>query len=183
MTTLLNGVNVDKLGKLIESVRHDPALGRLEFRVSSQWKGGFRTQHTTAAYTFGTATSEHLRNHSFESDEPERILGTDAGISPSEIILSALSACLAVGWAANAAAMGIELESLRLEVTGEGDIQGFMNLNDVRAGLSNISVRAHVHSSAPKEKLEALHEYVISHSPMWDTIASPVDVRSELVIP
>ena len=57
MTTLLNGVNVDKLGKLIESVRHDPALGRLEFRVSSQWKGGFRTQHTTAAYTFGTATS------------------------------------------------------------------------------------------------------------------------------
>ena len=182
MTALLNGVNVEKLGHLVESVRHDPALGRLGFRVTSEWKGGFRARHTTSSYTFGTATTEHTRDHSLESDEPERILGADAGISPSEIILSALSACLAVGWAANAAAMGIELESLRLEVSCEGDIQGFMNLGGVKPGLKNFSVRAYVASSAPREKLEELHDYVIAHSPLWDTLASPVDVRSELVV-
>ncbi len=181
MATLLNGVNVEKLIDLVESVRRDPELGRLGFRVVSIWKGGFSAEHTTSAYTFGRATTEHVRDHSFVSDEPERILGADAGISPSEIILSALTSCLAVGWAANAAAMGIELESLRLEVTGEGDIRGFMNLNGVRPGLNNISVRAHVTSGAPREKLEELHEYVIAHSPMWDTLASPVDVRSELI--
>lgn len=183
MTTTLNGVNVEKLGDLVESVRCDPELGRLGFRVVSEWQGGFRAQHTTSAYTFGRATTEHVRDHRFQSDEPERILGADAGISPSEIVLSALSACLAVGWAANAAAMGIELDSLRLEVSCEGDIQGFMNLNGVRPGLNNFSVQAHVTSSAPREKLQELHDYVIAHSPLWDTLASPVDVRSELVTP
>jgi hypothetical protein len=88
-----------------------------------------------------------------------------------------------VGYAANATAMGIDLEEVTLDLTGEGDLQGFMNLGAVRPGLSKISVRAQVRANAPPEKIRELHDYVNAHSPIWDTLANPVRVESQLEEP
>ena len=87
-----------------------------------------------------------------------------------------------VGYAANAAAMGIDLEGVTLDVTGEGDLHGFMNLGNQRPGLSKIAVKAKVKAkNAPREKLEELHDYVNQHSPILDTISNPVRVESRFV--
>jgi uncharacterized OsmC-like protein len=176
-----NGVDVDKLLTVIEDVKKNPGNGKLIFRVKSQWKGGFRAQHTTSSYTVGNDTQEHKKNHTIGSDEPEGILGDDSAISPSEMMLTTLASCLSVGYAANAAAMGIDLKEVSFEITAHGDLQGFMNLNNMRPGLTDIQVKTHIKADAPADKLKELHDYVNAHSPMWDTIASPVKVKSELV--
>ncbi len=180
-TTLRNGVDVQKLTQTIEDVKREPWKGRFSFTVRSEWKGGLRARHTVADYVVGDETSRHEASHSIDTDEPKAILGGDTGISPSEVLLSSLASCLAVGYAANAAAMGIDLKELTFEITGHGDLQGFMNLNGVRPGLSEVAVKTFIKSDAPREKLEELHQYVNAHSPIWDTICRPVTVTSQLV--
>ena len=57
-----------------------------------------------------------------------------------------------MGYAANAAAMGIDIEELSFEITGRGYLQGFMNQGGVCPGLSSVLVKTHIKSNAPKEK-------------------------------
>jgi uncharacterized OsmC-like protein len=177
-----NGVDVDQLMEAIEAVKQDPANGKLRFSVHSKWLGGFRARHTTADYVVGAQKGKHASDHVVETDEPREILGSDRGISPAETLLSALASCLAVGYAANAAALGIDLDELSFEISGQGSLEGFMNLGDARPGLSGIRIEARIRSSAPPDKLQELHEYVNSHSPIWDTICNPVAIESRVVL-
>ena len=57
-----------------------------------------------------------------------------------------------------------------------------MAIGDSRPGLTDISVKTHIKSNAPEEKLQELHEYVNRHSPIWDTLSRPVQVVSELAV-
>jgi uncharacterized OsmC-like protein len=180
-TTLRNGVNVSDLMTAIEAVKTDPTNGKLTFNVRSKWLGGFRAEHTAGDYVVGKEGSKHGKAHTVSTDEPREILGGDTGMSPAEMILGALASCLAVGYAANAAAMEIDLDALSFEVTGHGSLEGFMNIGDTRPGLSDIKVKTHIKSSAPAAKLRELHTYVNEHSPVWDTICNPVNVTSEIV--
>lgn len=176
-----NGVDVDKLGNLVEAVKNDPKLAALKFTVHSEWKGGLKAQHSGGQYTVGVKTSRHKQAPTIMTDEPPEVLGTDAGVSPAEMTLAALASCLMVGYAANAAAMGIDLQSVTLDITGDGDLQGFMNLGTMRPGLTKISVQANVKANAPRARLQELHDYVNQHSPIWDTIANPVRIESRLI--
>ena len=179
---LKNGVDVDQLLQAIEAVQQDPANGRLQFTVRSKWLGGFRAEHTTADYVVGPQKGQHGTNHALTTDEPKEILGGDTGISPAETLLSALASCLAVGYAANAAALGIDLDELSFEITGKGSLEGFMNIGNARPGLGGIAIKARIKSSAPAEKLQELHDYVNTHSPIWDTICNPVSIESRVEI-
>jgi uncharacterized OsmC-like protein len=177
-----NGVDVDKLGGMIEAVKRDPSLAALKFTMHSEWKGGLRSQHSGGQYTVGTTTTKHASSRPIVTDEPPEVLGTDAGVSPLEMTLAALASCLMVGYSANAAAMGIDLEEVTLDLVGEGNLQGFMNIGTTRPGLSKITVNAKVRAkNAPPQKLQELHDYVNQHSPIWDTIANPVRVESRLM--
>ena len=180
MATIINGVNVDNLMTAIEAVKKDPANGKLTFTIKSKWKDGFKAEHKSANYVVGKEGGSHTHDHTVRTDEPKEILGEDSGISPAETILSSLAACLTVGYAANAAAMGIDIDEMSFEITGNGSLEGFMNIGDSRPGLSDISVKANIKSSAPDEKLRDLHDFVNEHSPIWDTLSNPVKVKSEL---
>jgi uncharacterized OsmC-like protein len=181
MPTIKNGVNVDNLMTAIEAVKDDPANGKLTFTVRSSWKNGLKAEHQLGDYVVGKESGVHVKNHTIQTDEPREILGEDTGISPAETLISSLAACLTVGYAANAAAMGIDIDDMSFEITGNGSLEGFMNIGDVRPGLKDISVKTHIKSSAPDEKLQELHDYVNLHSPIWDTLSSPISVKSELV--
>jgi organic hydroperoxide reductase OsmC/OhrA len=109
-TAVKNGVDVRKLGTLIEDVKREPWRARLTFTIQSEWKGGFRALHTTSDYVVGDEQGTRRTPHSLASDEPAQILGSDSGMSPTEVVLSALASCLSVGYAANAAGMGIDLD-------------------------------------------------------------------------
>jgi len=178
--TTRNGVNVADLMTAIEAVKSDPVNGKLSFTVHSTWENGFKASHTTGGFSVGTGAGNRDGSHNLTTDEPREILGGDAGISPAETLISSLAACLTVGYAANAAAMGIDLDELKFEITGNGSLEGFMNLRDQRPGLSDLSIKTFIKSSAPQEKLDELHRYVNEHSPIWDTICNPVTITSEL---
>jgi hypothetical protein len=64
--------------------------------------------------------------------------------------------------------MGISIESLRVEVEGDIDLQGMLNLPEpgvVPPGFQEIRATYYVKSSAPKEQLEKLAKMAGELSP------------------
>ncbi|HSO35805.1 MAG TPA: hypothetical protein VLT33_24920, partial [Labilithrix sp.] len=57
-----NGVDVDKLGNMVEAVKHDPKLAALQFSVHSEWKGGLKALHAGGEYTVGLKTTQHKQS-------------------------------------------------------------------------------------------------------------------------
>ena len=77
--------------------------------------------------------------------------------------------------------MGIDLQQITLDLTGDGDLHGFMNLGKMRPGLSKVSVKAAVKANATRTQIQELHDFVNAHSPIWDTLANPVKIDSVLI--
>jgi uncharacterized OsmC-like protein len=96
-------------------------------------------------------------------------------------VLLALGSCLAVGYAASAAARGIELRSLEIELAGTIDLRVFLGVAEGNAGYHHIEVTARVDSDADEARLQELHEHVVRTSPVGNTIERPVELRGRLV--
>ncbi len=166
----VNGIDVDVLMNAIGAVKEDPEVGKKTFQVETNWLRGTRSE-------------SKMREFTVKADEPTDLGGTDTAPNPVEITLAALGSCLATGFAANAAAMGIEIESMRLSVEGNLDLRGFFGLSEeVRSGFQSIKYTTYIKSNAPKEKLEELRKHVEKTSPCGDICANQMEaLSSELV--
>ncbi len=180
--TTLNGVNVDQLVGTINAIKANPDLARFKFRAKNEWIGGGHSRTSIQSF-YGAGQEDASRGKPFvlEGDEPPVLLGANAGPNAVEAVLHALASCLAVGFVYNAAAQGIKIESLEFDLVGDLDLRAFLGLSDqVRPGYENIHLSYRVKSDAPREKIEALCNYVQKTSPVLDIIRNPVPVTVSL---
>lgn len=180
----VNGVDVSRLHETVAAVRDDPSLGRVSFSLSSEWLGKFRARSQTGPVTqAGKADAARDVSFALASDEPPALLGDDTAASAGEYVLQALAACYAVTFAANAAVAGISLDSLQLELEGDFDLRGFLAIDEsVRPGMQELRVNVRATTgNASREQLEDLVRTVEKRSPIRDTLASPVPVRTRLL--
>ncbi|MGF1671153.1 MAG: OsmC family protein, partial [Balneolaceae bacterium] len=113
--------------------------------------------------------------------EPEGLGGTDAGPNPVEYVLGALAACQEIVIKAHAVALGIDVKEVSVEVEGNIDLNGFLNLSDARAGFTDINYITKIKTDEKNpEKLEQLRELSFSRCPVLDIIKNPVPVNGEV---
>lgn len=167
-TTQLNDVAIGKVASLAKKISKEPDVAATKWRAEVKWDSGFRS--TAKVRDFEPS----------KSDEPEQLGGTDTGPNPVEQILGALGNCLAVGYAANATAAGIEIRDMVIEVEGDLDLHTFLGLKDGHAGFSGINVNVNIDSDADAEALQALHEKVIGTSPVGHTLSRAIPVQVAL---
>ncbi len=181
-TQTTNGVDVNQLVATVEAIKENPDLARFQFRSQSRWDGGARSTTTIEAFYGAGSAQQHTRTHTLVGDEPDVLLGGDTGPNAVETVLAALASCLAVGYAYNAAAQGIEIEELTFQVAGDLDLRAFLGLREgSRPGYEAIQVTYQVKSPASREQLIELCDYVQRTSPVLDIIANRVPVEVELV--
>lgn len=181
--TLRNGVDTAALAQTIGAVKDNPDLAKVTFAVDSQWLTGCHQRaHTGPLRQNGAEVPSGRAGYVLDSDEPVALLGSDRAASPGEYVLQALAGCYAVSFATHAAKRGIELDSLRLELEVDFDLQGFLEVDDtVRPGAQEIRVVVHATSSnADDAQLRHLTDVVQRRSPIRDTLASPVRVVTTL---
>ncbi len=106
--------------------------------------------------------------------------GTDTASNPVEQILGAFGSCLAIGYAANATARGIDLRGVRIALTGIVDLPVFFGLKHGHAGFSEVDLVVNLDADASPEVLEALHAHVLRTSPVGNTLERPVRVHARL---
>ncbi|MCY4371704.1 MAG: OsmC family protein [bacterium] len=164
----LNDVDIGAVGALVTAVAEDPDKGQTEWQATVNWTGAFRSEASIRDFD------------PIPSDEPAGLGGTDTAPNPVEQVLAALGNCLAVGYAANATAVGVEINDLRIELSGDVDLQTFLGLKPGHAGYGGLSVKVHLDSDATDEQLAALHDKVVNSSPVGHTLSNPVPLNIEL---
>jgi uncharacterized OsmC-like protein len=178
ITRFVNGVDVDRMGGMIQTVQQNPDLASFQFRAKNRWMTGGHNCSTIQSF-YGPGQEDATRKKSFEldADEPRVLLGTDQGANPYEFVLHALAAGLTTSLVYHAAARGIQLESVESTLEGDLDLRGFLGLsNTVRRGYTEIRVHFAIKSDAPAEQLDEL----IRFSPVFDMVANPVPVSIQI---
>jgi putative redox protein len=151
-----------------EAIRQDPKLGQGSFTTATEWVDGSLARTTARSFTI-------------ETDEPTPLGGTDKAIDPMELLLAAVGTCLQIGWVTHANRRGIDFRSLRIETTGEYDLQGYLGLDPgVPPGYLNISYTVEVDSDADAAVLEEIRVAAENGSPVTQNVLKGTPIQAEV---
>jgi uncharacterized OsmC-like protein len=120
---------------------------------------------------------EHLT-----TDMPKGIGGAATAMAPGWLLRAAAASCVASLIAIHAAATGVTLERLEVEVDSESDDRGILGLDPaIPAGA--LSTRVVVQVAAPGVKpaaIQSLVSWAVEHCPVTDSIRRSVPLEIEV---
>lgn len=181
MDTLLNGIDVAALKGFAQDLSQDNSKRFARFNVKTRWEHQTRSVATVSRYHL--SGTDHPRHFEIAADEPFELLGQNTAPNPQELLMAALNACLSVGYAVNAAAMGIKLLSLEIETDGELNLLGFLGLDDkVNPGYDEVSYVVRIHTDATPERVQELHRVVTKTSVNYANFSKPIRMLPTLEI-
>src|SRR3954468_5062771 len=155
--TIVNGINVDELFALIDSVKRDPAKGKTNWHVRTTWQGQARSRAEIESY--GIGGKKVMRRFVFDIDEPCELGGSNSFANPQDHLIAALNACMTVGYVAQCAVRGIALQSLAIETHGEIDLRGFLGIDPtVPQGYESLNFTVRIKGDATNEQFAEIHE-------------------------
>ena len=140
------------------------------------WDGHFGVDaHAEAIVQLGETIP---RRFTLRGDHPPELLGENTGPTAVETLLAALGSCVAGTYAAHATANGVRIDALEVRVESAIDLNGFLQLAPMPAGLDGVRVTVAARSDADDAALEELRRVVTRASPVHDSLTRPVDVHS-----
>ena len=179
--SLVNGIDTEALRSCIAGCEQDPANAQTHWHIRSTWMGGTRTDHQIDACHIAGERID--RSFTIKIDEPHQLCGSNLFANPQEYLLSALNACMMVGYAAVAALMDIRLESLEIETSGDIDLRAFLGIDPSLApGYESLTQTVRISADATDAQLRTLHDTVKATSPNFYNLTRAVPTNSTLVI-
>lgn len=153
---------------LIEGIQGNPEKANATFRATSKLEDGF-------------LSNINIRNFEFVSDEPAELGGTNEGPNPVEYVLGALAACQEIVVKAYATVLDIDVKTVRVEVNGNLDLHGFLNLSEERAGFKSVSYKTTIETNeTDPKKLKTLEKLSVDRCPVHDIISNPVKIDGQV---
>ena len=175
----VNGLDLDALGQVVEAINQDASKAKVDFNVTTRWKGQTRSESTVDGYTI--AGERVSRSHTIVADEPFELLGADGAANPQELLMAALNACMTVGYVAGAALKGIKLEALEIRTKGQLDLRGFLGLSDqVPPGYEAIDYEVFIKGDGSPEDFNEIHRTVMATSPNYFNMSRPIHMNGSL---
>ena len=97
--------------------------------------------------------------------------------------MTALNACIIVGYVAGAAMKGIRLDKVEIETSGQLDLRGFLGIDpSVPPGYETIHYTVTMKGNGSEADFREIHETVMKTSPNYFNIARPIRIDSRLVV-
>ena len=183
--TVKNGVDVRTLVETIDAIKQNAELARFTFRARTDWRDGTSAEAEIGRFTHaGEEDTTRGEPFTLVGDEPPALLGENRGPNAVELLLASLGLCYSVGFVANAAARGIELQEMEYELEGDLDLRNFLGLGEgPRPGFTEIRVRSRVKADGASDaELKELCQYVQDTSPVKDMLVNEVPVKTTIEV-
>lgn len=180
---LLNGIDVDRLFEEAAGVQDAPEGARFVFRTRSRWLGGgrSRTLVETGPAPEGRDRPSPGRPFVLEADGPEGVLGEGRAPDPVEHLLHAVGSCLAMTLAYWAAARGVSLGALEVEVRAALDLRSLLGATVAAPPrVEELVATVRVGTSAPRREIERVARQACRSSPVLSLVAAAVTLRLEI---
>ena len=95
--------------------------------------------------------------------------------------MTALNACMMVGYVAEAAVRGVKLASCRIDIAGELDLRGFLGIDPtVPPGYREIEYNVSIEGDGTRKQFEEIHAAVQATSPNFFSIANAIQLQGVL---
>lgn len=173
----LNGVNTPVLLATINAVRENRPLARFQFRAVNRWQRGTHSRSRIESFNGAGGEHKHERAFTFDADHPAVLTGSDAGPTPVEILLVALSSCLTAGIGNIAAVRGVTLSSVEARIEGDIDLSGILGLPDAgRNGYTQLRVHYTIAGDASADVLRRIVQQAQDRSAVLDVVTNGVPV-------
>ena len=122
-----------------------------------------------------------IRDFQVVTDSPPDFAGYDLGPSSPELQLGILGSCLNHSFLIQAALLGVEIESLEVDVTGQLDARaGRPGFESVPVNPHEISYVVHITSFASRDQIARLEEQVERFCPILNLLRSPQTIHGSV---
>jgi uncharacterized OsmC-like protein len=174
----VNGVRVNQVMKVIDSIGKNPENAKFQFRLQNHWEqGGVNSSQVNGFYANG-GEQTRAATLNIDADQPVLTAGHDTAPTPVEYVLHALASCLTTTMVYHASVQGIEINSVESSLEGDMDVHGFFGLSDdVAKGYKKVRVKMQVSSNASADVLKKLAMY----SPVYEMVSNAVPVEFDLI--
>lgn len=172
----LNGIDRKALFETIEAVKADPSKASCKFFAATHWRHGTVSECKISHYELGGEEIE--QDYTIATDEPNALLGSDEAPNPQMLLFAALNSCVLNTFIINAAAKGIRIDKLELDLEGELDLRGFLGIDEsVNPGYDELTLVCRVEGDGTMEQYEECLEAGTRYSPNFQSLARPVNVQ------
>lgn len=118
-------------------------------------------------------------------DEPGVLGGGDSAPNPVECLAAGLCGCITAGIATNAELFAVALDRIDVDVDLDYDIIGLLAVDRaVPTGATGIKYTVHLKGKdgVSREQLEKCKVVIDTKSPVRNTLANAIPIRTEVVI-
>lgn len=166
----VNGIDLDRLRAtrdLIEADADGP-LANPRYESTIVWDNAY---HTKARVADGQEVI---------GDEPEQYGGSGDGITPEDMLLSAIGGCLVATYIGGLSAVGIMVKSLRLNVSGRVNFRAAYGLEAGNPGFESIKIAVDIQTDSSPDKVKRILDRLLKTAPIPDTIIRPVPLDVDI---
>nr|WP_070959900.1 OsmC family protein [Hyphomonas sp. Mor2] len=158
------------LERSVQAVSLKPALGQ-------------RVYTNIATVEHGTICRTVEKDQEITVDVGKGMGGQDAGPTPSTLLRTALSSCIAIGIKLWASREDVLIDKITVAVDTDVDARGILAVSDdVTPGFGAISIAISVESDAEADAIERVIEKSFRYSTLLDVFCKPQAVETAITI-
>jgi len=117
------------------------------------------------------------RGHEAVVDEPSQFGGEDEGPNPLEYMFTGLAGCLNVTIHHVALEKEVEVKKLEIDVTGDINLEKFMDGTGERSGFQEITVEIEIETDTGSEKESQIIQEAEERCPVSDNLQHETNVK------
>jgi uncharacterized OsmC-like protein len=152
---IINAIDVEQLREMQERLKADPAVGNKKPEITARSIGGGSAEITAG--------------------DRKMIIGGEGNLNAMQALLASLGACDIDVVLMHAALLGLVIEDVRIEVSGQFNTAGFYGVGEGGSGYEGIAYTIHLRApGATPEQVAYLRERCERFSPVGNSLVRPV---------